>query len=162
MRKVFLLFLGVLLASVLYAGKPQKEQQQRAQPTPTPTPSAQRQAKVHRVLSQQGREAAPTPEPQGHQDGDDPAKSGRALTFGRDHLGAREVAPTMTPNAEHANSAHASEKATGAAPGTPTPDTAKKETPAPKVDSINLNSSRSNAYRSRPTATPTPGRKSTR
>lgn len=92
----------------------------------------ERQRQKGRVLTQQGKLAGtPTPTPA--------SEGQRVISKGKGKMPpyGKEVVTTPT------------------AGGKPTPDASKKSTPAPKVDSINLNSSRSNTYRIRPTLTPT-------
>jgi hypothetical protein len=98
-----------------------------------PCPAAQpqeTQRQKGRVLTQQGKLAG-TPTPA--------SKSQKVISNGKGKMPpyGKEVVTTPT------------------AGGKRTPDASKKSTPAPKVDSINLNSSRSNTYRIRPTLTPT-------
>ena len=225
MRRAFLVFPGILLASVLYAGKPQKQQHQRVRPTPTPNG----QRVKHIAYSDDPRRAGPGPaiktpaeastkpaKAQDYRDRDDFTKSDRsAVTLGRDTM--KEPAPTVTSTepavkmslpvrgtmtSGSSREGQVSTESSGPSPGAvskrkfqtvsnssregqanpeltpgsveaaPTvtlgtekrmkgwaPGTAKKATPAPEVDSINLNSSRSNIYRARTTPTVTPVRR---
>lgn len=132
MRKGFMALAAVLVAL------PVSAQRSRV----TPTPAASKQPK--KVIS---------------------SGKGKMPAYGRE-----AATPTSGSEAEKRNSGHATESVEA---GTPTPGPAAAVkfgrdklkgttreaagTPTPKrVDSINLNSSRSNSYRVRPTVTPTP------
>lgn len=95
-----------------------------------------------RVLTQQGRVAAtPTPTPASEDQKVISGGKGKMPPYGK------EAVRTPTPGGK-------TDQPTGTKENKPASGTSKKSTPAPKVDSINLNSSRSNSYRVRPTLTP--------
>jgi hypothetical protein len=100
-----------------------------------------------RVLTQQGRVAAtPTPTPA--------SEDQKTISDGKGKMPAygKEAAITPTPGGK-------TDQPTGAKENKPAPGGSKQSTPAPRVDSTNLNGSRSNSYRVRPTLTPTAPKK---
>ena len=125
MKKLFLVSVLSLVVPSL-AAQPQETQRHKG-----------------RVLTQQGRVAAtPTPTPA--------SADQKVISHGKGKMAAYGKEAVTTPTGGGKTS-----QTIGANENKPTPGASKKSTPAPKPDSINLNSSRSNSYRARPTLTPT-------